>query len=252
MNPTLEVITPEVNIPAAVSAEQTIGQIAVQVPGATAVFRRLKIDFCCGGNVSLGKAAADKMLDLDLVLAELSSLCHSEPLTTEVEPSALIDHILTRYHDVHREQLPELIRMARRVEAVHRDNPKVPKGLTELLEGIEHELTSHMHKEEEILFPLMRAGGDSAIGQPIALMRHEHDGHALMLDCVMALTDEATPPVGACNTWRALYGGIAQLNNELVDHIHLENNVLFPQFEAPRAPSSQAPQGCGSGKCGCS
>jgi regulator of cell morphogenesis and NO signaling len=237
--------------PLKINADQAIGQIAVQLPGATAVFRRLKLDFCCGGHLSLQKAAADKMLDLDTVVAELSALVRSDQLPTEVEPSDLIDHILTRYHDVHREQLPELVRMARRVEAVHRDNPNVPKGLAELLEGMEQELAAHMHKEEEVLFPLMRAGVTRAVGQPIAMMRHEHTGHGVLLDCVLALTHDATPPPGACNTWRALYAGIAQFRDDITEHIHLENNVLFPQFESTAPATSMAAQGCGSAACGC-
>ena len=117
--------------PAPLNADQQIGQIAVQLPGATAVFRRLKLDFCCGGQVPLAQAAADKGLDVDAVLRELSALQRSDTVPAAASASALIDHILVRYHDVHREQLPELIRMARRVEAVHRDNPHVPAGLAD-------------------------------------------------------------------------------------------------------------------------
>lgn len=233
---------------ASVNAEQAIGQIAVQLPGATAVFRRLKLDFCCGGQVSLRQSAAEKNLDLDAVVAELSSLQRTDTLPGITEPVALIDHILARYHAVHREQLPELIRMARRVELVHRDNPHVPAGLAELLEATEQELLAHMEKEEQILFPMLKSGGNPFVKQPIGMMRSEHVDHGAALDKIMALTQDATPPQGACNTWRALYGGIAQLNDDLINHIHLENNVLFPQFEV--APVAE--QGCGSSGCGCS
>jgi len=232
----------------ALSADQAIGQIAVQLPGATAVFRRLKLDFCCGGQVSLAQAAADKGLDAQAVLAELSALQRPTELPSATEPGALIDHIIARYHDVHRAQLPELIRMAHRVEAVHRGNPDVPTGLGDFLEEVQQELVTHMHKEEAILFPMLKSGGNPFVGQPIGMMRAEHMDHGAALDKLNALTHDATPPEGACNTWRALYAGIAQLNEDLINHIHLENNVLFPQFEAP-AP---APGGCGSSGCGCS
>ena len=110
-----------------------------------------------------------------------------------------------------------------------------------------------MLKEEQILFPMMKSGGHPFVSQPISMMRHEHVDHGSMLDKVLALTNDATPPQGACYTWRALYAGIAQLNEDLINHIHLENNVLFPQFEgsAQAAPPSAASQGCGSGGCGC-
>ena len=228
MNARLETTQPE---PQAISADQQIGQIAVQLPGATAVFRRLKLDFCCGGQVSLTKAATDKGLDVIAVLAELSALQRPAIAPGLTEPVALIDHILSRYHDVHREQLPELIRMARRVEAVHRDNPNVPVGLAALLETAQEELLSHMQKEETILFPMLKAGGNPFVTQPIGMMRHEHVDHGTMLEKLAAMTNDATPPAGACNTWRALFAGIAQLNDDLISHIHLENNVLFPQFE---------------------
>jgi len=229
----------------ALSADQPIGQIAVQLPGATAVFRRLKLDFCCGGQISLKQAATDKGLDAQSVLAELAALQRTDALPALTEPGALIDHILTRYHEVHRAQLPELIRMARRVEAVHRDAALVPTGLAELLEGMEQELLSHMEKEEAILFPALKAGSHVVVTGPINVLRMEHTEHGALLDQVLALTQDATPPQGACNTWRALYAGIAQFNDDLINHIHLENNVLFPQFETP----VKAQQGCGSSGC---
>ena len=208
MNARIE--TPVIEVPSAL-VDQPIGQIAVALPGATAIFRRLKLDFCCGGQISLRQAA------------------------------------LERYHAVHREQLPELIRMARRVEAVHRDHPAVPTGLADLLEQAQVELLDHMEKEEQIIFPNLRAGGTAMIAYPIGVMRQEHTSHGEMLEHLMGMTQDATPPDGACNTWRALYAGIAQLH-DLINHIHLENNVLFPRFE----PQPMAQAGCGSGSgCGC-
>lgn len=243
MNAHLESVqTPAV----AVNPEQAIGQIAVELPGATAVFRRLKLDFCCGGQVSLRQASADKGLELGAILAELSALKHPDTPPSVTEPGAMIDYILERYHAVHRQQLPELIRMARRVEAVHRDHPQVPNGLAATLEAMEHELLSHMEKEEQILFPMLKSGGNPFVTQPIGMMRTEHVDHGAMLEKLMVLTTDATPPQGACNTWRALYAGIAQLNEDLINHIHLENNMLFPQFE-----SVPAAQGCASSGCGC-
>lgn len=227
--------------------EQTLGRIAVALPGATAVFRRLKLDFCCGGQVSLALAAQAKGLDTVALLAELGALQRPEQETQPTDVAALIDHILSRYHAVHRQQLPELIRMARRVEAVHRDNPDVPAGLAELLEAVEQDLLAHMHKEEAILFPMLQAGGNPSARQPINMMRAEHIHHGAMLDRLAELTHSATPPEGACNTWRALYAGIAQLHDDLINHIHTENNILFPQFEQAPAAKSHSPC-CGS--CG--
>jgi regulator of cell morphogenesis and NO signaling len=105
-----------------------------------------------------------------------------------------------------------------------------------------------MEKEEQIIFPNLRAGGTAMIAYPIGIMRQEHTSHGEMLEHLMGMTQDATPPDGACNTWRALYAGIAQLHDDLINHIHLENNVLFPRFE----PQPMAQAGCGSGSgCGC-
>ncbi len=145
---------------AADRADQSLGQIAVDLPGATALFRRLKLDFCCGGQTPLAQACEDaalgagvldfgtplaqacedKQLSLPKVLHELAQL--DRPASEAVPQSAneMIDHILTRFHAVHREQLPELIHMARRVETVHRDNPHVPQGLSAHLDAMENEL----------------------------------------------------------------------------------------------------------------
>ncbi len=243
MNARLESTTPA---PFVLDADQAIGQIAVQLPGATAIFRRLKLDFCCGGQISLRQATTDKGLDTAGVLAELATLHRPDAPVSVTEPSSLIDHILSRYHEVHRAQLPELIRMARRVEAVHRDHPEVPAGLAEMLERMELELLSHMQKEELVLFPMIKNGGNPFISEPIGMMRVEHLDHGAALDALCERTNDATPPTGACNTWRALYAGIAQLKEDLINHIHLENNVLFPQFEAPTQAQSC---GCGTGGC---
>lgn len=223
-------------------AGQAIGQIAVELPGATAIFRRLKLDFCCGGQISLQDACAQKGLDTASVLAQLAPLRREETVAPDAQdPAALIDHILTHYHAVHREQLPELVRMARRVEAVHRDHPAVPVGLATLLESMEAELLEHMEKEEQVLFPALEQDGLGVDG-PIGVLRDEHTGHGALLEQLAALTSDHTPPLGACNTWRALYAGTAQLTEDLISHIHLENNLLFPRFE---------PAGACGGSCSC-
>ena len=132
---------------------------------------------------------------------------------------------------MHRRELPELLRMATRLEAVHREHPEVPHGLAALLQDMQTDLLDHMLKEEQILFPLMRSGARHFLPQPITVMRSEHDHHGQTLARMLALTRDMTPPVDACTTWRALYLGLSKLQADLMQHIHLENNVLFVQFE---------------------
>lgn len=219
------------------NANQSLGVLAVQLPGATAIFRKLKLDFCCGGQQTLGDACAEKGLDAEQVLQKLRALEHTEELPHTPTPVELVDHILRRFHEVHRQQLPELIRMARRVEAVHRDHPQVPKGLADHLETMQEELLDHMAKEEQILFPMLTAGGNPMVSRPIGVMRHEHVSHGAQLEKLATLTTQHQPPTGACNTWQALYAGTARLTEDLIEHIHTENNLLFPQFEPANTQS---------------
>jgi regulator of cell morphogenesis and NO signaling len=218
------------------AATQTLRQLAVEIPGATAVFRKHKLDFCCGGAVELAEAAAAKGLDGDTIAAELAALAPM-PQEAPVEPDALIAHILTRYHDVHRRELAELIRLAKRVEVVHGARADAPKGLADLLAPFARELDDHMRKEENVLFPLMLAGGSDFIRHPIAAMRMEHSEAGDTLKKLEVFAGE--PPTDACTTWRALNAGLAKFCDDLMMHIHLENNVLFPAFEVGAA------EGCG-------
>jgi len=135
---------------------------------------------------------------------------------------------LQRYHDVHRIQLPELARLAKRVEHVHGERADCPNGLAAHLELMRDELENHMQKEEQILFPLLKSGNYEFARGPIMVMQHEHDDHGQNLDVILRLTNDITPPPFACVTWRALYTGLTQLKEDLMAHIHLENNVLFP------------------------
>jgi regulator of cell morphogenesis and NO signaling len=212
-------------------ALRSLGDIAASLPGSTAIFRRHKLDFCCGGSESLERAAQKKGLELAPIEAELARLAPEQnPIPDSVEE--LISHILERYHQVHRRELPELRNLAIRVEKVHAEHPAAPKGLSDLLARMHGELESHMQKEEQVLYPLMLAGGNPMIVHPIGMMRHEHDSHSEELRALAALTNDMTLPDSACNSWRALYAGVAKLAEDLTEHIHIENNILFPRFEA--------------------
>jgi len=212
-------------------ATRSLGEIAVSLPGATAVFRRHKLDFCCGGSESLVEAARKKGLDPATVEAELAGLPPQEsPVPDNTDD--IITYVLERYHEVHRRELPELRNLANRVEEAHAGHPSVPKGLSRLLARMQEQLESHMAKEEQVLFPMMRAGGNPMIVHPIAMMRHEHDEHGEALDMLASITGHLTPPDDACDKWRALYAGLGKLVEDLTEHMHIENNILFPRFEA--------------------
>lgn len=212
---------------------RTVGDIAAKLPGATAVFRSFKIDFCCNGDLALTEAAQKRGLDIEPIEQALAALDFDAPgAAVEMDSARLIDHIESRYHHAHRRALPELITLSRKVEAVHRDHPKVPAGLAAVLQRMEEELESHMVEEEQQVFPAMRQQTSQTLDTPILDLRHQHDVHGALLRQVEALTEDFSPPEGACNSWQALYVGTAQLAEDLMEHIHLENNVLFPRFAA--------------------
>lgn len=145
---------------------------------------------------------------------------------------ALIDRILSRYHEVHRRELPEIAALAEKVERVHHDHAAAPLGLAEVLRQMAGEMEAHMQKEERILFPMMRSGGRPGIENPIAVMRADHDNHAEAIGRIRDLTSDLTLPEGACRSWTALYHGTGKFLEDLETHMRLENDILFPRFEA--------------------
>ncbi len=217
------------------SLDATVSSIAAALPGAAEVFRKTGINFCCGGNIPLAEAAERKNIAADALIAQLQALVDAAGRNAPEDTPALITHILTHYHDTHREELDWLIPLAQRVERVHGDHEEAPLGLTEALLALQDELLGHMQKEEQVLFPMMQGGGDPMIIHPISVMRHEHDDTTALLNQVEHVTNGLSLPVGACGSWTALYTGLRKFSEDLVTHIHLENNVLFPRFETRAA-----------------
>lgn len=213
------------------SPASTVGEIASDLPGAAEVFRQHGISFCCGGSLTLADAATTQNLSADALLDELRALVAAAGRDAPQETLPLIDHILTRYHDTHRSEFDWLIPLAQKVETVHGDHEEAPLGLTGALLSLRDELERHMAKEEQVLFPMMRQGGHAMIAHPIEAMRHEHETATDLLRGIEHATHGLALPEGACRSWTALYTGLAKFSDDLVTHIHLENDVLFPRFE---------------------
>lgn len=209
-----------------------LSHLATTRPAASRVFHRHRLDFCCGGERSLAEAC--RALGLDpLLLAreiELEETVAAQAVRWDERPLAeLIDHILVRYHEPLREELPRLLEMAQKVERAHADKSHAPHGLAAHLRGIQGSVEDHMQKEEQILFPAIRAGHGLSLSMPIHVMEQEHEEHGANLRRIRSLTADLTAPDDACTTWRSLYLGLVELERELMDHIHLENHVLFPR-----------------------
>ncbi|SFR56135.1 regulator of cell morphogenesis and NO signaling [Marinobacter daqiaonensis] len=143
----------------------------------------------------------------------------------------LIEHILTRFHDTHREQLPELIQLSERVERVHGGHPDCPAGLSAHLRNVSEELETHMAKEEKILFPMITRGMGAMAAGPVSVMRSEHEEHSAALERLHTLTNGLTLPEGACRSWQRLYSGLTAFCDDLREHIQLENGLLFSRID---------------------
>lgn len=166
-------------------------------------------------------------------LEETSDSCPGGAKHWQTAPTIeVIEHILSRFHDVHRQQLPQLIHLAKRVELVHGGDALCPAGLTGLLEELQCELVAHMRKEEEILFPMIARGMNATARAPINLMRSDHESHSDLLQQIRRLSHHYRLPENACTTWRNLYIGLAEFETDLQQHIEIENNLLFARINA--------------------
>ncbi len=209
-----------------------IGDLARDQPSSTRVFLRHKLDFCCAGRRTLREACAKAGLDGDQIAHELAVATAAAPATSwDLRPShELVDHIVGRYHDGLRRDLPSLIDAARKVERVHAARPGVPAGLADELTEFWTEMEQHLIKEERVVFPMLRMGVRGAqVYMPVRVMEHEHHSQAAELTRFRELTSDLQLPAHACATWTALYHGLAAMEVDLIEHIHLENNVLFPR-----------------------
>lgn len=216
-----------------------IRDIAAAQPSSVRVFQHYQIDFCCGGERPIGEACREQGLAFDEVARAIEAAA-ARPAGADRdwtrEPlSALIDYIVAVYHLPLRDELPRLQSMAEQVRRVHGDHAPYLARIEEIVAELAAELSVHMGKEEVVLFPAVRAieNGEALaptwITAPIAVMEHEHDHAGALLAELRRLAHDYLPPDWACQTFRALYQGLAQLEAEMHVHVHLENNILFPR-----------------------
>jgi len=214
-----------------VDATTQLRNIVTAQPTSSRVLQRHGLDFCCGGARTLDDACARLGLSADQVLQEIAATQDrgTSARWDEVPVDELIAHILEVYHQPLPEELEQLQAMADKVLRVHGDkDPERLAKLADTVRAMTRDLLPHMQKEEQILFPWILDARQPSPQGPIAVMEHEHEQVAILLADAKALTDDFTPPPGACNTWTNLYARLEAFDLDLREHIHLENNILFP------------------------
>lgn len=205
------------------------------------MFHDFHIDFCCQGGRTLREACERKGLAVASVVEQLEAepADRAAPVRNPagLPPPELATHIVETHHGFLRRELPRLHAMSERVAQVHGGHTPSLIEMFHVYTGMEAELASHMMKEEQILFPALVAmsrgeAGPLALDGPIACMIHEHEEVGTALVRLRELSHGFQPPADACNTYRALFAGLHDLEEDLHRHIHLENAVLFPMARA--------------------
>jgi regulator of cell morphogenesis and NO signaling len=225
--------------------QTTVGELVRERPARSRVFERLQIDYCCGGKLPLAEACEKHELDPQRVLQHLQE-SDAQPALDEVPVvdadamslTDLVNHIEQTHHEYLKAELPRLDAMTQKVMEVHGSTDRRLAEVRRAFATLYEELVGHLMKEEQILFPRIRqlesdtdvtAEYCGSIANPIRQMESEHDSAGNALAILNGFTDGYQAPEWACNTYRAMLDGLAQLEWDLHQHIHKENNVLFPK-----------------------
>ena len=223
--------------------ELTVGEMVVENPSRARVFERFGIDYCCGGKIPLAEACATRGVELDVVLealhkSEADVSPGSEKDWSQESMTSLVDHILATHHAYLREEFPRLTKMTERVAEVHGERHSELPDVRNVFAALRDELEQHMQKEEQVLFPMIKqldsgvAGAADHCGtieNPIRMMEQEHDNAGNALSTLRELTGGFVVPDDACNTYRVMLDSLAKFEADLHQHIHKENNILFPK-----------------------
>jgi len=226
----------------------TVRDVAMELPRATRLFEKLKIDYCCGGNRPLTEACALAGIDVDDVLdmlAEVTEATAEDKGSLDFQNASLpelITHILGTHHVFTKSEMDRLQLLADKVLAAHGGNHPELIHLDELFTRLCADLKPHMFKEEQILFPYIVAMAEAAeqnravalapfgtVNNPIRMMMMEHDTAGQILRELRALTSDYKVPADACVSYQTLYQALEKFEKDLHQHIHLENNILFPK-----------------------
>jgi regulator of cell morphogenesis and NO signaling len=223
----------------------TVGAIVRDHPALSRLFEQVKMDYCCGGQKTLAEACQQRGVDPQTFLIQLEDYLADAAATTipvvavtELSLTELVDHIERLHHTYLHTELPRLEKMVTKVATVHGEKEPRLAQIKDIFLALSAELTTHLMKEEQVLFPLIRTLETSetlpvfhcgTLANPVGRMELEHQEAGEALAQLRQLTDDYTPPEWACNTYRSLLDALAQFEYDMHQHIHKENNVLFPR-----------------------
>jgi len=227
---------------------RTVRELALGNAGATKVFEKLGIDYCCGGNQTLEQACQTAHIPINQVLKLLDEAAHPSTANLEhrdwqAEPLGdLISHITATHHKYTRDAMARLAPLIAKVCSAHGANHPELLEIRELFTGLGQELTAHLMKEEMVLFPYIVRMEEAVmekapilpapfgtVQNPVSMMEHEHDSAGNALRAMREISHGYVPPSDACVSYQSLYKALPELEADLHQHIHLENNILFPR-----------------------
>lgn len=224
-----------------------VGAIVAENFKTAKVFTQYGIDFCCKGGISLKEACSKNGADLQVVTEELqkATLLPEEVHYTDFGLSQLIDHIVNTHHQYVEDTIPALKAYLQKLATVHGERHPELFQIKDEFMAASDALTTHMKKEELILFPYVKAMEEAEksgfplskphfghIDNPISMMEHEHDTEGERFRTISRLSDGYTTPSDGCQTYRVAFAMLREFESDLHTHIHLENNILFPKASA--------------------
>ncbi len=237
------------------TSTQSIRDIVSNQPSSAAVLQRFEIDLCLHANESLKQACAELQLSVDQVLERLSDAADKENGDVPADLARyslnrLVQHIVRTHHQNIRSELPRLAEMAHKLASKHGDRAPELKKVENLLDALHTEMLVHIQKEEQVLFPFIAQLDEKPAGlasparacfqtvaQPVSMMIREHESAEGLVAKMRGLTNEFKVPAWGCPTYTALYTGLNQFELDLRQHVHIENDILFPrtiEMEAAR------------------
>ncbi len=224
--------------------DQTVAQLAVSYPGALSVFMKHNIDYCCGGHRPLKEACIRIGLDPAMIMEEILKEKNTEtrqPMRFQQWSSSLLaDYIVENHHTYVKRAIPEVQFFLDKVCAAHGEEDVHLLSIRQHFQELADELTSHMDKEEFVFFPAIKRLDAKDYGNvplsitiqaPLDAMIHDHDSAGDLIKAIRSLSDNYTPPDYACPTYRITFQKLREFDEDLMMHIHLENNILFQRVK---------------------